>query len=317
MVEQGQAKDNIRFSVVIPLYNKGSHIASTLNSVVAQSFNDFEVIVIDDGSTDDSLCQSLVVHDPRIKVIPQSNCGVSVARNRGVKEASGNYIAFLDADDYWYPWHLEELNKLINSYPGYGVYSDAHEIWRGGEVFQPRQPLTTDFMGEIEDFFGAFSKSLALVNSSTACLPRDLLLNIGGFPEGVKKGEDVYVWLKVASQKGFVYSDKVCARYNQDAQCRSNLNHSGEIPFYLEWLDEAVLTGELRDKQVKSAIKLLKIGVFYNAAGFRLDGNLHAFKNIKKLKISRSFKLRLKLIVLGFLPKRLLKLAQSYRHAKA
>src|SRR5690606_33088875 len=115
---------------------------------------------------------------------------------------SGEYIAFLDADDHWYPWHLEELSDLINRHAGQGVYTVAHEVLRDGKVFLPERPYMPNFKGVVHDFFGAFSKSLSLVHSSTACLPRDLLLSIGGFPEGIKKGEDIYIWLKAALEKG-------------------------------------------------------------------------------------------------------------------
>lgn len=310
------AEGNNRFSVVIPLYNKESHIVSTLNSVLTQSFSEFEIIVIDDGSTDGSFQEVETVQDSRVKVIQQSNQGVSAARNRGIRESSGDYIAFLDADDHWFSWHLGELNKLINSYPGHGVYSVAHEIWREGRTYIPAQPLSSDFTGLLPDFFGAFSKSLALVNSTTACLPRDLLLNMGGFPEGVKKGEDIYVWLKAAIEKGLVYSARVCARYNQDAECRSNLNLSDEIPYYLSWLDELILLGELEKEHLESASRFLQLGVFFNAAGMRLDGNKAAFLNMKKLSVSKCLKLKFLLFALQLAPRCILKVVQRHRHAE-
>ena len=317
MSEKSYVGSNNRFSVVIPLYNKDSHIVSTLNSVLTQSFNEFEIIIIDDGSTDSSLQQARTLTDPRVKIIQQENQGVSAARNRGIKESSGDYIAFLDADDEWFSWHLDELNNLINSYPGHGIYSVAHEIWREGKAYIPAQPFTSDFKGLVPDFFGAFSKSLALVNSTTACLPRDFLLNMGGFPEGVKKGEDVYVWLKAAIDKGLVYSARVCARYNQDAQCRSNLNFSNEIPYYLIWLDELILLDALEKKHLESASRFLQSGVFFNAAGMRLDGNKAAFLNLSKLSISKCLKFKFLLFVLQLAPKCSLKIAQRHRHARA
>ena len=176
--------------------------------------------------------------DSRLKIVKQINQGVSAARNRGVREATGEYVAFIDADDHWYPWHLEELNRLITDYPNHGLYGVAHEILRGGEVFVPSQPYSPNFTGEVTDFFNAFAKSLALVNSTTACMPKDLFFRTGGFPKGINKGEDVYVWLVAALENGFAYSARVCARYNQDAECRSFINASDEIPYYLIWLDD-------------------------------------------------------------------------------
>ncbi|MBE0471435.1 MAG: glycosyltransferase family 2 protein [Methyloprofundus sp.] len=301
------------FTVVIPLYNKGVHIVPTLMSVLAQSFRNFEVIVVDDGSTDDSLEKVQSVVDERIKVIHQNNQGVSVARNRGIQEAKGEYIAFLDADDFWYEWHLDELHRLTSNFRGYGVYSVAHEICRDKKLFTPRTwGGESGFCGVVDNFYAAFSESLSLVNSTTACLPRDLLLEIKGFPEGIKKGEDVYVWLKAASLKGLVYSSKICARYNQDAQSRSNLNLSDEIPFYLVWLNKSFIREEVPTHLKNSAKKFFEAGIFYNAAGFRLDGNLKALSKLKELNIP--LRLRFFITILKFLPKGLLSLAKKYRH---
>ncbi|WP_299943400.1 glycosyltransferase family 2 protein [uncultured Microbulbifer sp.] len=312
-----QARNNKRFSVVIPLYNKEKHIVSTLHSVLKQSLSEFEVVVINDGSTDSSLQKAKSVLDQRIKIINQKNQGVSAARNKGIEEALGDYIAFLDADDHWYPWHLEELNYLIDTYPGNGVYSVSHEILRDGIKYCPSQIYSSSFTGVVEDFFDAFSKSLALVNSTTACLPRNLLINMGGFPEGIKKGEDVYVWLKAIIKKRLVYSARVCAYYNKDAQCRSNCNsRDGEIPYYLIWLDELISSGTLDRVHVRSAYKFLQIGVFFNAAGFRLDKNKLAYENITQLMICKSLKLKAMLAALQLVPRQLLKVAQRYRYAR-
>ena len=305
-----------RFSVVIPLFNKDRHIVSTLESVLAQSFSNFEVVVVDDGSTDSSLANVLSVNDKRIRVVQQKNQGVSAARNVGVKESVGEYIAFLDADDLWYPWHLEELNRLIVHFEGYAISSVAHEISRDGQVFLPERFSSPDFSGVVPDVFAAFRKSLALVNSTTACLSRAFLESLGGFPEGVKKGEDVYVWLRAAIEKGLVYSARVCARYNQDAQSRSNLCLSDEIPYYLIWLDRALMSRSLAEEHVSEARKFLQLGVFFNAAGYRLDGNAAAFCAIKSLSISVEARMRVLLTVLRFCPRYVLGLAKRYRHPR-
>jgi glycosyltransferase involved in cell wall biosynthesis len=105
-----------RFSVVIPLYNKARQIENTIRSVLAQDFQDFEIIVVDDGSTDGGSDLIIPINDTRIRLVFQVNAGVSAARNFGVHESSAEYIAFLDADDEWYPWHLEEIDKLIRNF---------------------------------------------------------------------------------------------------------------------------------------------------------------------------------------------------------
>ena len=104
---------DITFSVVIPLYNKGREIARTLGGVAAQTYTPLEVIVVDDGSTDDSARVVEGLDLPGVRLIRQPNGGVSAARNRGIAEAKGDYIALLDADDYWKPEYLERtLSRL-------------------------------------------------------------------------------------------------------------------------------------------------------------------------------------------------------------
>ena len=107
----------IQFSIVIPLYNKESYIEKTLKSVLNQTFTHYEIIVINDGSTDDSEATVLEFNDKRIQLYNQKNQGAAVARNLGIEKAKYNYIAFLDADDLWMENHLETLKTLIQDFP--------------------------------------------------------------------------------------------------------------------------------------------------------------------------------------------------------
>ncbi|MCB0445703.1 MAG: glycosyltransferase family 2 protein, partial [Gelidibacter sp.] len=115
------------FSVIIPLYNKEKHIKTTLDSVLAQTFNDFEVIIVNDGSTDKSLKIAETFDDKRIHIHTTENKGVSYARNYGVSKSNSNLIAFLDADDYWFPHHLKDLKHLIKKFPNCGLYCKAYD----------------------------------------------------------------------------------------------------------------------------------------------------------------------------------------------
>ena len=113
-------------SVVIPLYNKEKQIAKTLQTVLNQTYQDFEIVIVNDGSTDGSVDEVKKFLNPRIRLINQKNGGVSAARNRGIEEAKGEYIAFLDADDVWDIEHLEVLYQLILAYPKNGAYATAY-----------------------------------------------------------------------------------------------------------------------------------------------------------------------------------------------
>jgi len=114
-------------SVVIPLYNKQDTIVNTLKSVLEQSFTDFEIIIINDGSTDNSAALVTAIIDNRISLFTTKNQGVSRARNFGIEKANSPFIAFIDADDYWYPNHLEHLVKLYQSFPNCGIYATNYE----------------------------------------------------------------------------------------------------------------------------------------------------------------------------------------------
>lgn len=112
----------MKFSIIIPLYNKAHTIIRTINSVLSQVYTDFELIIIDDGSTDGSkelISQSF--NDKRISIYSQKNSGVSASRNRGVNLAKGEYIAFLDADDEWMPYYLQTVSDNIKTYPNVGL----------------------------------------------------------------------------------------------------------------------------------------------------------------------------------------------------
>ena len=115
-------------SIVIPLFNKASHIKDTIESVLAQSYQNFELIIVNDGSTDNGPKIVREIKEPRILVIDQANAGVSAARNRGIDAAKGDLIAFLDADDLWNPDFLSAIMRLYQRFPWAGLYATAYRI---------------------------------------------------------------------------------------------------------------------------------------------------------------------------------------------
>src|SRR5690606_33115952 len=123
-------------SVVISVFNKEKYIGETLKSVLAQTFSDFEIVVLNDGSTDNSEAEILKFTDARIRYFSAENQGASAARNFTIKQAKAAYIALMDADDYWYPFYLEEQNRLITAFPEESVFATATEIKRNGKIFK-------------------------------------------------------------------------------------------------------------------------------------------------------------------------------------
>lgn len=202
----------IYFSIVIPLYNKEKSITRAIESVISQTSENFELIIINDGSTDDSLIQASSYNDPRIKIISQANQGVSSARNLGIKNAKHLWIAFLDADDMWLPEHLTELEKIIKKIPDAGMV--ATQSFETKKTF-PENNKKNNTIKEI-DYFLLASKKIGIINSSCVCIRKDILDKIGGFSVEYKLGEDLELWAKVALEYKTAISKKITSIYFRD-----------------------------------------------------------------------------------------------------
>lgn len=191
------------FSIVVPLYNKSYSVKRCIDSLLSQRYKNYEIIVVNDGSTDSSLSvltnsYKSEIQNGCIKIINQHNQGVSVARNNGVQASRFNYICFLDADDEWKPGFLDEIYYLITECPLADLYCLAHFVSKNGSV--PRKPkhgLPDGFIGYIDNFFKVSLKG-DVANSSKVCVRKEALSNIGGFPDGGVTGEDLYTWIMLA-----------------------------------------------------------------------------------------------------------------------
>lgn len=196
-------------SVVIPLYNKVVSIAHTLETVRQQTYSDYEIVVIDDGSTDGSADVVRSVDDSRIRILAQSNAGVSAARNRGIEEAHGEFIAFLDADDEWKPDYLETQMHLVGKYPQCDVFATRYETRSLNGIITPaiiRKLPFQDSDGIITNYFQVASCSQPPLFSSAIMVRRNAILAIGGFPVGITSGEDLLTWARLASHGQIAYS---------------------------------------------------------------------------------------------------------------
>lgn len=205
-------------SVIIPLYNKEAGIATALRSVLAQTYQDFEVVVVDDGSTDGSVAIVESIDDKRIRLIRQQNAGVSAARNKGIAEAKGEYVAFLDADDEWLPEFLAEIRTLQQKYPECKAQATNYKFCSKGVLSQTilnKIPFQCK-RGVLSNYFEVASCSHPPVWTSAVCIERELLQEIGGFPVGVKSGEDLLTWARIAIRTQWAYSLKALAQYNFD-----------------------------------------------------------------------------------------------------
>lgn len=203
-------------SVIIPLYNKAGSIAQALDSVLAQEYQDFEIVVVDDGSTDGGASVVENYGDARIRLVRQENAGVSAARNKGIEEARGEYVAFLDADDVWMPGFLSEIVALQREFPQCRAQATNY-VFNSNGVKSPtilRKIPFSEERGVLANYFEVASCSHPPVWTSAVCIERALLLEIGGFPVGIKSGEDLLTWARVAVRTDWAFSLRAMAQYN-------------------------------------------------------------------------------------------------------
>lgn len=217
-----QTEESARISVVIPLYNKEAEVERALRSVVEQSLAPGEIIVVDDGSTDGSraIVERIIAEHPEagIRLITQPNSGVSAARNRGVAEAKGDYIALLDADDMWLTGYVAEVCRLMEYYPEADAYATAFDIVNGTQRVAAPVPATEGYINIAEE---ALLRRYPII-PSTATLRREAVLRAGGFPVGMRIGEDQWLWVRMVQQGAkFCFSPMSLVRYSRTASNRS------------------------------------------------------------------------------------------------
>lgn len=207
-----------QISIVVPLYNKRSFIARALDSILAQTFDDFEIIVIDDGSTDGSSEVVKKYNDQRIRMITQKNMGVSAARNHGIEAANSDLIAFLDADDEWCPEFLYNILILREKYQKAGIYATMYDRCESNNKIL--HPVFKDIFSEndgiIDNYFRSFRKGYPPVCSSAVAVPKKTFLECGKFLEGENLGEDNEMWFRIALKYPVAYSRYIGAIYHRE-----------------------------------------------------------------------------------------------------
>lgn len=209
------------FSVIIPLYNKAPYTAKAVKSVLSQTFTDFELIVVDDGSEDGSADVALASMDGWVncRLVRQKNAGVSVARNRGVAVSKGEYVCFLDADDWWAPTFLEEMAKLIEAYPDAGIYGVNYTIVNQTKLKTRVAQVGVDegFESGYINYCQVYARTMYMpLTSISVAIPRATFEQAKGFPDGIKLGEDFLLWLRIALNHKVAFLNQPLAFYNQD-----------------------------------------------------------------------------------------------------
>jgi len=203
-----------KISVVVPLYNKAAFVRRALDSLLAQTVQDFEVVVVDDGSSDEGPAIVRAMTDPRIRLVTQENQGAGPARNRGVAEARSDLVAFLDADDLHLRNHLAELLALAKRFPKAGVVS-ARRYQLSEQTLREKGPPLPDegaVRRRIYDYFGEWRVGCGYVHTSCLAVRKPVFQSLGGFgPLGV--GEDIHLWIRMALVGEVAVSNRMTAVY--------------------------------------------------------------------------------------------------------
>ena len=215
------------FSVVIPLYNKQNHIKNTIKSALQQSFKDFELIIVDDGSTDESLTEAKQIYDNRITIYSQNNSGASKARNFGIKKANSEYIALLDADDIWQPNHLQEHHRSIKQYPSGALFCNAYEqklsnncVIKGTYNVDKKDELQI-----IDDYFKA-SIIHPIGWTSAIVFNKKAFFDIGAFNPNYISGQDLDLLIRFGLKKTIVFNPTITSCHDKTvANSLSKENH--------------------------------------------------------------------------------------------
>ncbi len=231
----------MRFSIIIPLYNKARYVAKAIDSVLSQTFPDYELVIMDDGSQDDSfnVATQAIEGEGQCHIHRQQNAGVSIARNSAVSLSHGDYLCFLDADDWWDPTFLEHMSGLINDYPEAGIYGTNYTIVNETKQKTRVAPVAVgdNFKRGYINYCEVYAKNLVMpLWTGAVCVPRRVYDEMKGFPEGIRLGEDFLLWIRVAMKYKVAFLNKPQSFYNQDSESQWRaVTHLQEPTAHMLW----------------------------------------------------------------------------------
>jgi glycosyltransferase involved in cell wall biosynthesis len=269
---------NPEVSVILPTYNRGWILKEAIDSVLAQDFKDFELIVVDDGSTDDT-GQILEAYDQDLLVYRQSNRGVSAARNRGIGAANCRLIAFLDSDDLWLPRKLSTQVDFFNSNPD-AIINQTEEIWiRNGVRVNPGT-RHHKYAGMI------FKRSLALclVSPSAVMMRRSLFDEVGLFDEDLPACEDYDLWLRL-SWRYYVHLIETPLIIKRGGHADQLSRAPGLDKFRIQSLKKIIESGQLNEDAHQAAVQTLQEKCAIFAGGCRKRGKDDEARHYEELSI--------------------------------
>ena len=276
-------------SVVIPVYNKEKFIENTIYSVLNQTLSDFELIIVNDSSTDKSLSIIDSIKDKRIKTYSIKNSGVSKSRNYGVEKSTSNLIAFLDADDLWKNNHLEQLYKLYLENPNCGMYAMSYIKNINFKSYKKSYFGLSNFSGILENFFTSSSVD-CIASSSSVMIPLNVFKKINGFNENLKKREDTALWIKIALNYKIAFSTITTVEI-VITEHGNHLSKSHENPWYFFDLFK------FQEQNNVDLKKFLDLNRFSEAINFKLNKEHNNFKIITKSINYRNLNFKQKILI--------------------
>jgi GT2 family glycosyltransferase len=250
-------------SVVIPLYNKKDHVERCVRSVLGQTYQNFEIIVVNDGSTDGGETVVSGIADSRVRLIDQANAGVSVARNRGVASAQSDWIFFLDADDEWQAPLIQDLLDLQARSPEAGVLAcPTEKVYSDGRR-TTIELVDADFRAGseyIDNFLATFVRlGESPFSNSSFAVRRKEFLAVGGYAPGVKLTEDSQLWVRLALDSRIAMTRKAQAQYYVEVE--GNTRSAGQQDKFavITALEQAMASGAVPAEWRRSAADLVRL----------------------------------------------------------
>lgn len=247
-------------SVIMPVYNKAEFVEFAIQSVLQQTHANFELIVVDDGSTDNSAELIKKISDPRLRLIQQPNGGVSRARNRGIEAATGELVSFLDADDWYGPFYLEALVAMATSLPAQHYFSTTFRWTRSYEPEVWREPLPTPLPHEVvTDFFERRRRNGKMWNTNTIAVRRAVLQAMQPcFPVGESHGEDQDLWFRLAERFPLIYCPLPLVGYRMEVNGSLNSRQARRelMPVFAR-LEQRAMQGLIKGTERRAALRLV------------------------------------------------------------
>lgn len=279
------------YSVIIPVYNKAKYVEKAISSVLAQTYQNFELILINDGSTDSSyekistivteLQNSDLESYNKIRIVNQQNKGVSATRNYGAEIAKFEYLAFLDADDWWEDTFLFEMKKMIEDYPEAGVYGGCYYKIKNGRKIKSEIGIDNFFERGYINYFEVYSNNFYYMPLwvGATVIKKEFFIKENGFKTFLKYGEDFEFWIRAALKTKIAFLNLYLSNYNQDVDFSDRAMNDKLHPVEVDFLFHTSCFEE-NEKSNEDFKKLLDKFRTYSLYQYWLDKNWHnAAKN--------------------------------------